>query len=84
MLTSTAIHHVHDAKPSSNDERPAKQAFDLFRGGVGGHIKIFGAQTQQQVTHRTAHHISLKPRILQSQHHVQGALIDQGNVDAMD
>ena len=74
---------MHDAKAPPDDESTAKQAFDLLGRGVGRHIKIFGAQAQQQVAHRTAHHISLEPGLLQGAGDVDGALVHQVRVDAV-
>ena len=64
MLAAPAMHHVHDAKALANDERTAKQRLDLLRRGVGGHIKVLGAQAQQQVAHGTTHDVGLVARIL--------------------
>ena len=83
VLAPTAIDHVHDAKAPPDDESAAKQAFDLFGRGVGGHVKVFGAQTEQQVAHGAAHDIGDKTGFLQGAHHVDGAVIDQAHVDAM-
>jgi hypothetical protein len=70
MLAAPAKHHMHDAKAPPDDERAAKQALDLLGCGVGGHIKVFGPQADQQVAHRTTHHIGLKPRVMQGAHHI--------------
>ena len=83
VFTATAVHHMHDAKAPPNDEGPAKQALDLFGGGVGGHVKVFGAQAQQQVTHSAAHDVGLKTRLLQGAHHIDSALVHQVRVDAV-
>jgi len=83
VFAPTAKDHMHDAKTPSNDEGPSEQGLDLFGGGVGGHIKIFWAQTQQQITHGTAHDVGLVAAILQGLHHLQGPIIDQGRIDAM-
>jgi len=60
VLTPAPIHDVDDAKALANDEGAAKQAFDLFRAGIGGHVKVFGAQAQQQIAHGTADDVGLK------------------------
>ncbi len=83
MLTPAAVHHVHDAETPPDDERTTEQSFDLLRGGVGCHIEVFGPQTDQQVAHRTAHHIRLKTRLLQGAHHVDGTVVHQAGVDAV-
>ena len=83
MLATPAIDHVDDAKTPPDDEGAAKQGLHLFGRGVGSDVKVFGAQAQQQIAHRAAHHIGRKAGILQSAHHIGGALIDQGGVDAV-
>ena len=40
-------HHMHDLKAAANDEGAPEQAFDFFRCGVGGHIKVFRLNAQQ-------------------------------------
>ena len=75
--------HVNDAKTSSNNESPAKQALDLFGRGVGGHIEVFGAQTHQQVAHGATHHVSLETGLVQGAHHVDSAFIYQVRVNAV-
>ena len=83
VVAPPAVHHVHDAKATPDDESTAKQALDLLGRGVGRHIKVFGAQAQQQVAHRTAHHISLEPSLLQSARDVDGTFVHQVRVDAV-
>ncbi len=83
VLTAATIDHVHDAKTPPDDEGAAKQVLDLLGRGVGGHVKVFRAQAEQQIAHRTADDIGLETRLLQGVHHVQGALIHQLGVDAM-
>ena len=83
VVTAPAVHHVHDAKAPADDEGPAKQAFDLLGCGVGGHIKIFGAQAQQQVAHCATHNVGLKPGLLQGARHVDGAFVHQMGIDAV-
>ena len=83
VLAPATIDHVHDAKTPPDDESAAEQAFDLFGRGVGGHVKVFGAQTEQQVTHGATHDIGHKTGFLQRAHHVDGAVIDQAHVNAV-
>ena len=83
VFTPAAIDHVHDAKTSANNEGAPEQAFDLLWGGVGGHVKVFGAQAQQQVAHRATHYKSLKPALLEGAHHVHGALVYQLYINAV-
>ena len=84
MLAATPIHHVHDAKPPPDDEGPAEQALDLLGRGIGGHVEILGPQAQQQIAHRAAHHIGFVARPLQGGDDVEGALVDQRRIDAVD
>ncbi|TXT36728.1 MAG: Uncharacterized protein FD135_4065 [Comamonadaceae bacterium] len=83
MLTATPIHHMHDAKTPPDDEGPAKQALDLLRRGIGGHIKVFRGQAQHQVAHRAADDIGLKTSLFERAHHVDGAFVHQFGVDAV-
>ena len=83
VLAPTAIDHVHDAKTPPDDESAAKQAFDLLGRGVGGHVKVFGAQAKQQVAHGATHDIGHKTGLLQGAHHVDGAVVHQAHVNAM-
>ena len=83
VLAATAVDHVHDAETPADDEGAAEQALDLLGRGVGGHIKVFRAQANQQVAHRAAHDVSLKARLLQRADDVQGALVHQLEVNAV-
>ena len=83
VLAPASENHVHDAKTPPDDEGPAKQLLDLLGRGVGGDIKVFGAQTQQHIAHRTADDVGLKPGTLQRAHHVGGPLVHHGRVNAM-
>ena len=38
-----------------NNSRTAEQALHFFWLGVGGHVKILGMVTQQQIAHAAAH-----------------------------
>jgi hypothetical protein len=81
VLAAPAVHHVHDAKAPPDDEGAAKQRLDLLGRGVGGHVEVLGAQAQQQVAHRAAHHVGLVARLLQRRDHVFRAFVDQGRID---
>ena len=83
VLAATAIDHVNNAKASANDEGAAKQAFDLLRRGIGGHVEVFRAQTHQQVAHGAANDKGLVARVLEHMHHIHGAFVDQLDVDAV-
>ena len=72
---------MHDAKTPTDDEGTAKQRLDLLGRGIGGHVKVFGAQADQQIPHRPAHHISRKTGMLQGANHVHRTFIDKGDVD---
>ena len=83
MLSASAIDDMNNPKAPTNDEGTAKQPLDLFWRGIGGYIKVFGSQPDQQVTHGTADDISLKTSLFQGVYHVPGALVHQFWVDAM-
>ena len=83
VLASAAKNHVHDTKTPPDDESAAKQALHLLGRGVGRHIKILGAQANQQVAHRTANHVRFKTGIVQGAHHIDGALVHQIGVNAV-
>ena len=74
---------MHDAKTPPDDERPPEQTFDLLWRGVGGHVKVFGRQAQQQVAHRTTHDVGLEPALLEGAHDVQRTPVHQRGVDAV-
>ena len=71
----TALHHVHNLKPPPNNPTAAKQPLHLFRRRTRCHVKILRLNPQQQIAHRTAHQISLKPRLMQALQHPQRCLI---------
>ena len=77
VLAATAKYHVHDAKAPPDDEGAPKQTLDLFRRGIGGHIKVFGFEARQQITHGSTHDIGLEPGFFESAHHFGCALIHQ-------
>ena len=83
VLATATKHHVHDAETSADDEGSSKQRLDLLGGGIGGHVKVFGTQAQQQVSHRPAHDVGLEALVLQGMHHAQGALVHQPGIDAV-
>ena len=83
VVAATAMHHVHDAKTPTDDEGTAKQTLDLLGCGVGGHIKVLGPQTQQQVAHRTADNVGFKSGLLQCAHNLDCAVVYQFWLDAV-
>jgi hypothetical protein len=83
MLAPAAIHHVHDAKAPPDDESPAKQAFNLLGRGIGGHVKVLGAQAHQQVAHGATDNVGFKTGLLEGVHHVAGAFVHQFRVNAV-
>ena len=83
VFAATAKHHMDDAKTLADDEGTAKRRLDLLWGRIGGHIKIFGFQTQQQVTHSATDDVGFKAALLQCAHHIQGALVDPVHIDAV-
>ena len=84
MLAPAPEDHMHDAEAPSNDEGAPEEGLDLFRRGIGGDVKILGAQPQQQVAHRATHDVSLVTSTLEGVHHVQRAAVNQRWVDPMD
>ena len=84
MLTPPAIHNMDDAKASAYDECAAKSRLHLLRRGVGGNVKVFGLQAQQQVTDRATDDIGFEATFLQGTHHIQGTFIHPIAIDAMD
>ena len=58
--------HMHNPKPPPNDARAAKHPHDLLGRGAGGNVKIHGLARQEHITHRAAHDIGFKPRLLQA------------------
>ena len=83
MVAPAAVDDMHDAEAPADDERAPEQRFHLLRCGVGGHVKVFGAQAHQQVTHRAAHHVGLVAGLLQGAHHLDGALVHQRGVNVV-
>ena len=81
VLSTAAEHHVHDAKTSPDDEGSPEQRLDLFRCGVGGHVEVLRAKSQQQIAHCTTHDIGLVTGIDQRLHDLHSTLIDQGRVN---
>ncbi len=76
-----AIHDVHDAKASADDESALEQRFDLLGRGIGGDVEVFGLEAQQQVAHRAADDVGLETRLLQGLHGVAGVLRKAAGVD---
>ena len=74
---------MHDAKASSNDEGATKRCFDLLRRGVGGNVKVFGFQAEQQIAHGATHDVGFKATVLQRAHHIERALVHPIDIDAM-
>ena len=83
VLAPAPEDHVHDAKAPPDDEGAPEQRLDLLGRGVGGHVKVFGAQAQQQVAHGAADDVGLVPRVFERADHADGAAIDQRQVNAV-
>lgn len=81
VLAAAAVHHVHDAKAPPDDEGAPEERLDLLGRGVGGHVEVLGAQPQQQVAHRAAHHVGLVAGLLERGDDVPGTFVDQGWID---
>ena len=76
-------HHVHNLKAAADDAAAAEYFAHFFRTGAGGHIEIFRLDAQEQIAHRAAHHISLKPGLLQPRHHLFRRIADPVRRDAV-
>ena len=84
MFAAPAVDDVDDAKATADDKSTAEQLLDLLGRGVGGDVKVLGAQPDQQVAHRTAHDVGLKTRVFQGTNHIHGLVIDQTDVNPVD
>ena len=49
--------HMHETKASADDNGALLRTFNFFRGGIGGHIKVFRRHAEKQVTHCSAHNV---------------------------
>ena len=78
-----ALHHMHNLKPPPDNPAAAKQTMHLLGRGAGCHIKILRLDAQQQIAHRTAHQIRLKPRPMQALQHPQSRLIAHSQLHRM-
>ena len=76
-------HHVHNLKAAADDAAAAEYFAHFFRTGVGGYVEIFRLDAQKQIAHRAAHHISLKPGLLQPRHHLFRRIADPVRRDAV-
>ena len=83
VVAPAAEHHVNDAKAPPDDEGAAKQRLHLFGRCVGGDIEVLRPQPKQQVAHRAADDVSLEARVGQRLHVLDGAFIDEREVDAV-
>ena len=83
VFATSAVHHMNNAKTLANDERASEQALDFFGGGVGGHIKIFGAQPQNQIAHSATHDVGFKTSLLQRLHDFGSTPVHMARVDAV-
>ncbi|MNQ83814.1 hypothetical protein D3C85_989160 [compost metagenome] len=68
--------HMGQLEAAADHPGVAEFGADLFRGGVGGHIEVFGAQVQQQVADATAHQVGLVAGLLQALDHHDGVAAD--------
>ena len=58
-----AVTHVHVSQAKSPADQSAfafENAFDVFGGGIGGNVEIFGVQAQQQITYCTTDQVGFK------------------------
>src|SRR6185503_6820369 len=60
-----AEHHVHQAKAPADDQRAPEKRADLLRARVGGDVEVLRRDAQEQVAHRSAHHVGGKARLAQ-------------------
>ena len=82
----TPISDVHDLKAAAYCSRTAEATLDLFRRGIGGHVKVLGLLAQQQISYGTTNDISVEAVFLQSTDDMVGArgkVIGAKTVDSM-
>ena len=78
-----AKHDMHQAEASADDAGTAKHPAHFFRGGIRCDVKIFRFTFEQQISHRTAHHIGLKTSGLQAISYATRRKTDAFTFDAM-
>jgi len=69
--------HVRQAKTPADEAAIAKQAPDLFRQGVGGHVEILRRDAQEQVADRPTDQKPLITRLLEAVEDFQGVRRDR-------
>ena len=62
----TPISNVYDLKAAAYCSRTAEATLDLFRRGIGGHVKVLGLPAQQQISYGTTNDVSVEAIFLQS------------------
>ena len=61
-----AKHDMGEPETAADQAAIPEQAAHLFRVGIRGHVEILGLAAEQQVTHATAHQVSLVAGIFQA------------------
>jgi hypothetical protein len=57
--------HMNDLKAASDNPGAAKALLDLFGGGIGGDVEVFGVLADQQIPHSAPDHESIETVLLQ-------------------
>lgn len=67
---------MHDTETTADDAGIAEQLADLFRRGVGGHVEVLGALSEQGITDTAADQIGLISTALQAIEYLQRILAE--------
>ena len=78
-----AKHDVHELKTPSDDACASEQRAYLFRRGIGGDIKVFWLETDDQIAYGTANNIGLITLMLKNLADLDGMTRNVATVDAM-
>lgn len=73
------------AETTANQAAVAKQLLDLFRSGIGDHVKVFRLQSQQQIAYAATNQIGVKARLMQAVQNLERILanLSAGNAVAI-
>ena len=69
-------HHVRQAEAAAYQAAVAEQLTDLFRGRIGGDVKIFRFFAQQQIAYAAADQPRFIARLVKSVHDLEGIFTD--------
>jgi hypothetical protein len=74
---------VYQLESSADDAGAPKQGFDLFWGGVGGDVKVFGFHANDEIANRATDDVGIEPLLLQDLADFDGMTGDPGAVNAV-